>query len=217
MYKYKYAACYFYFIIFMLLYQLRTVLTLIKITNKCFRLYPTQNLFSSVKIECRINPLSYSFSQNNSCPFDFIEYSYFKNIVQDNYLLFTIVDENSFKYLLNLYRIFFIPYNIYSLLTLVFNKNTFNKCIKYKIFCIKIKWPKILNKLETTYKKRVWFMKYIQFYNFIKNNISIIFIDSDIVFIQNCLSTIINNNNDIVLSKSQASQIFGNAGIVYIL
>lgn len=108
-----------------------------------------------------------------------------------------------------------MPYKILSLLTIVFDEDAFIKCKKYHIYCAKIRIPNSLNSINTSYKNRVWLMKCITFYSFIRNNISILFIDSDIVFLQKCLSTLINNNNDIALLKSQPSQIFGYAGIVY--
>lgn len=189
----------------------------IKKDIKCRRDYPNQNLLIKMTKVCRINPFSYSFSYNDSESLSFIQLKSFRKKVGSEYLFFTIVDEHSFTYLVNLFKIFFIPYGIFSLLTIVFNNKTYSQCNIYHIYCVKIKLPKMLNKLNTTYRKRIWFLKYITFYYFIKNNISILFIDSDIVFIQNCLATLVDNNNDLALLKSQSHQIFGNAGIVYII
>lgn len=162
------------------------------------------------------NPFSYKFLWNESFSCIKINISYLKQRIGNNVLFFTIVDDNSFKYLNNLYNIFIKPYKISSLVTIVFYKNVYKKCISYKIFCIYIKWPLFLDKIKTNYKMKVWFMKYYLFYEFIKDNISILYIDSDVIFIQNCLNELLNRYEDIILLKSQSTQVYGNAGIVYI-
>lgn len=184
---------------------------------KCKRKYPTENLILRVRSSCMNNPFPYIFKKNKSFSNSNLNISYIKEIVGINLLFFTIVDENSFKYLRNLYDIFLIPYNISSLVTIVFYKRVYKMCLRWNIFCIYIKWPLFLNKIETNFKMKVWFMKYYLFYEFIKNNISLLYIDSDIIIIQNCLNDLLNRQEDIVLLKSQSSQVYGNAGIVYIL
>lgn len=201
---------------FIVLNQFYSVIIIQEKYSKCKRNYPTDNLILNVQSSCIYNPFTYMFSWNESFSCININMSYTKEKISNNYLFFTIADDNSFKYLKNLYDIFLKPYKIKSLVTIVFHKSVYKRCISNKIFCIKIKWPYFLNEIKTIYKMKVWFIKYYLFYIFIKNNISILYIDSDIIFIQNCLSKLLIRNEDIVLLKSQSSQVFGNAGIVYI-
>lgn len=195
--------------------ELLFILFILNNENKCFRIYPTQNLVSDVREECKNNPLSYSFLFSETLSSDYINYNYLKSKIKNNYLFFTIVDRNSFKFILNLYQIYLLPYNIKSLVTFVFDNVTSNKCKEHRIFCIKIKWPNVLDNLKTKYKMKVWFMKYILLNDFVKYNISVLYIDSDIIFVQNCLDKLINKKQDIVFLKSQSNQVVGNAGIVY--
>lgn len=183
----------------------------------CYRLYPSQNLVSDLNYECVKNPFLYSLQRNNSSFWKNIDFSYYRNITKNNYLFLSIVDESSFKYLLNLYKIFFFPFKLHVLLTIVFSKNTLLRCIKCHIYCLYVSWPEILNNLSTTYKMKIWFLKYIILYNFTINNISVLYIDSDVVFIQNCLDKLLSVKKDLVLLQSQSSQVVGNAGIMYIV
>lgn len=188
--------------------------------DKCKRNYPYVNLLLPVKEYCKFNPFKYYYNWNNSQKYLNLYQMINSNGLKNNYLFYTVVDDNSFKYLLNLYKVFLKPYSIYSLLTIVFYKTTLSKCRKYNIFCIYSEWPYFLKiAKELDLKKKLWFLKYYYFYKLIEKGISILFIDSDVLFINNCLFDLVKRKEDVVLLKSQLPQknTFGNSGITYML
>lgn len=198
---------------FMLYYSLNTY----QLYELCKRNYPNENLIHPIKYVCR-NHIFKFHDWNKSVTSLDLNYLMYLRKINNKMLFFTVIDNKSFKYLLNLYLVFLKPYNIKSLVTIVFYKETLIKCKKYKILCIYNEWPAFLaNNTSILLKKKLWFLKYYYFYRLIKSGISLLFIDSDVLFINNCLNDLVNRNEDVILLKSQLpmKQIFGNSGIVY--
>lgn len=184
----------------------------------CKRNYPYENLMKKSSIKCKYNPFSYSLDFKNSQNKIDLHHIIMHAKRNGSFLFYTVIDDYSFVYLLNLYRIFIIPFDIRSLLVITFYKHTLKKCKKHNIVCVFKEWPDFIkNSSKINLRKKLWFLKYYYFYYIIKSNINILFIDSDVIFINNCLQNLIRRNEDIVLLKSQLPEkiTFGNSGIVY--
>lgn len=200
---------------FLILY---IMINILEIYDNCKRNYPHENLLLPVKYYCKYNPFKYSYNWNDSLNYFTLTSLILSKRYEDRLLFFTVIDDKSFKYLLNLYNVFLKPYNIFSLVTIVFYNITLEKCRKYKIFCVYYEWPTFLkNERNIELQKKLWFLKYYYFYSLINNGISIFFIDSDVLFINNCLNELVKRKEDIILLKSQLSPnvTFGNSGVVY--
>lgn len=85
--------------------------------DKCKRNYPYVNLLLPVKKYCKFNPFKYFYNWNNSQKNLNLYHLISSNKLKNNYLFYTVVDDNSLKYLLNLYNVFLKPYSILKYLT----------------------------------------------------------------------------------------------------
>lgn len=184
--------------------------------DKCKRFYPYDNLLKTKNKICNKNIFSYSFLYQEWKYCNGINCRLIKERVNKDVLFFTIADSKSIKYIINSYVMFYNPYEIKSLVTFVNDRYTLYLCIKNNIFCVYDKLPSFINELNTSHRNKLFYLKYYYIYNFLKNRITILYVDSDVVFIQNCIEKLVNRKEDLILLKSQLKNIFGNAGIMYI-
>lgn len=183
----------------------------------CIRNYPYENLMKERSEKCKYNPFSYTLEWkewHNINDLDLL-LIYVKN--NGNVLFYTVIDDHSFRYILNLYTTFLVPFEIKSLLVIVFYKSTLIKCKKNNIICVYKEWPLYIRHAKNiSLRKKLWFLKYYYFFYIIKERINLLYIDSDVFILNNCLHSLINRNEDVVLLKSQLPQeiTYGNSGIV---
>lgn len=132
-------------------------------------------------------------------------------------IIITIVDKKNFHLLENQILFSFKRFHISYPLVYVFDKELLQNCFLLRIRCIYYDLTKITN-LRINNLAKKYYVKYFVMYENIKKGYNVLFVDTDVLFLYNCMKDIWKRNEDIIMLKSQLSKkiSFGNAGFMLI-
>lgn len=139
-----------------------------------------------------------------------------KIIYRDKNIIITTVDKKSFILLENLILFSFKRYNINYPIIYVYEKELILKCKKLQLKCLLYEMKNV-SYFKVSEKRRKWFGKYMIINENVRKGYNVLFIDSDVLFLYNCLNDVWKRKEDFVLMKSQNPKVyFGNSGFILI-